>query len=118
MWQQSMRGLSERCRNLVNVAQVYEDVLTEAAEFQRSYEADVQFIFSHVQHHWQSGALWENDPGILVLLHFGHVQRKMYAWQSVLIVIGFADPTRNSIVLRRRLYCVRFPPLNELPGII
>ena len=54
MWKQSMRGLSEQCRSSVNVAQVYEDALKEAAEFQRSYEADVQFIFSHVQHHWHA----------------------------------------------------------------
>ena len=28
------------------------DVLEEAEQFRSSFEADVQFIFSHVQHHW------------------------------------------------------------------
>ena len=27
-------------------------IAEDAEQFQRTYEADVQFIFSHVQHHW------------------------------------------------------------------
>ena len=29
-----------------------EQALQEAADFEQAYEKDVQFIFSHVQHHW------------------------------------------------------------------
>ena len=36
-----------------------EKVKEEAAKFQREYEADVQFIFSRVQHHWHK----LNDEG-------------------------------------------------------
>ena len=37
----------------------FEAVMKEAQDFTRKYEADVQFIFSHVQHHWHQF----NDKG-------------------------------------------------------
>ena len=32
----------------------WEQVQADAASFQRKFDADVQFIFSHVQHHWHA----------------------------------------------------------------
>ena len=44
-------------------AQKVDEVLREAAEFKRRFEADVQFIFSRVQHHWHlRNAKGEREP--------------------------------------------------------
>ena len=42
---------------------LYESVQQEAALFKCRYETDVQFIFSHVQHHWHTrNAKGEREP--------------------------------------------------------
>ena len=56
--------LWDKASNLQHAtAQKVDEVLREAAEFKRRFEADVQFIFSRVQHHWHlRNAKGEREP--------------------------------------------------------
>ena len=49
-----MWNASETSRAAQNETSQWERAWKEAEDFERKYEMDVQFIFSHVQHHWHA----------------------------------------------------------------
>ena len=52
--QHNSRMAEEQVSCTVAAKQLWQDARQEAAQFQQKFEADVQFIFSHVQHHWHT----------------------------------------------------------------